>query len=504
MMFRWLSDYYPHYIQSGYHYQVMFTKIRVATKQRKNYNNKDILKYAANCEVLAMRKDVNMLSGSIINGLLAIAIPVMIMNVITSLFNIVDMTVLKTFDTDGMAVGAVGVCGSLITLITNLVIGISTGANVITAKYIGKQEQEHVNRAVGTAIAFSIAAGVALAVIGVACADLFLSWVNCPEELFSRATLYFRLYFAGVPILMIHYFCCSALRSSGNSQQIMTISIIGAAVKLLATYLFVAIFRMGITGVAVATIVSWVAYATLSLLTLLRSSGIVKLYIQHIRFYRPELPQILRVGIPSGLQMGLYSIANVIISAAVNNFGSLASTGISIANTFDGLLYNICHAASLAVMPYVSQNIGAGNVKRAAKSVQKGILVTVGLGAVFGALSAIFSPQLSSIMSDDPVVIGYSCQKMIIISSTYFICGINDIFSAALRGMGKPTFPTVTTLIFMCGLRFVWVYLIFPLVPNLTFLYLVWPIGWVASIACALFVYFPTKKKLAETHSLTG
>lgn len=152
-------------------------------------------------------------------------------------------------------------------------------------------------------------------------------------------------------------------------------------------------------------------------------------------------------------------------------------------------------------MPYVSQNVGAGNVKRAAKSVKEGILVTVALGATFGALSAIFSGPLSSIMTDDPQVIAYSRQKMVIISSTYFICGINDIFSAALRGMGKPTFPTITTLIFMCGLRFVWVYWIFPLVPNLTFLYLVWPIGWVICITCALIVYFPTKKKLALHHA---
>ena len=221
--------------------------------------------------------------------------------------------------------------------------------------------------------------------------------------------------------------------------------------------------------------------------------------MQHLRFYRPELPQILRIGIPTGLQMGLYSIANVIISAAVNSFGAQATTGISIANTFDGILYNLSHATSLAVMPYVSQNIGAGNVKRATQSVWRGILVTVCVGAFFGSLSATFSGPLSSIMSDDPVVIGYSQQKMIIISSTYFICGINDIFSAALRAMGKPTFPTVTTLIFMCGLRFIWVYLIFPLVPNLTFLYLVWPIGWIASIICALFVYVPTVKKLTKT-----
>lgn len=441
-------------------------------------------------------KDVDMLSGPITKGLMVICFPVMIMNVIQSMFNIVDMTILKSFDTDGMAVGAVGVCGSLITLITNLVIGIATGANVIVARYIGQKNSMHVNRAAGTAIAFSAVAGLVLAAIGILFAEVFLGWVNCPEELFSRATLYFRLYFAGVPLLMIYNFCSSALRASGNSRRIMVISIAGGIVKISMTCLLVAVFKMGIVGVAVATITSWCAYVALALCSLFFSKGSVKLYLRHLRFYRPELPQILRIGVPSGLQMGLYSVANVLISSAVNSFGAQATTGISIANTFDGILYNICHAASLAVMPYVSQNVGAGNVKRATKAVWKGILLTVGIGAFFGALSAIFSGQLSSIMSDDPVVIDYSRQKMIIISSTYFICGINDIFNAALRGMGKPTFPTVTTLIFMCGIRFIWVYFVFPLVPSLTFLYLIWPIGWVLSISCSLCVYFPTVRKL--------
>ena len=446
-------------------------------------------------------KDVDMLSGPIVKGLLAICIPVMIMNVLQSLFNIVDMTILKNFDSDGMAVGAVGVCGTLITMITNLLTGTSAGFNVIVARYIGKKDPEHTKRAVGTAFAFSVVSGLVLAAVGIIFAEEFLDLVNCPEELFSRALLYFRLYFAGAPLLMLTNFCGSILRASGNSRRVMTISIANGITKVVATYLFVAVFRMGITGVALATLLAWVVYVALGLFSLLRSQGAAKLYWSSVRFYRPELPQILRIGVPTGVQMFLYSIANVIISAAVNSFGAQATTGISIANNFDNILYQICHATSLAVMPYVSQNIGAGNVKRATRCVLEGILLTAGIGIVFGSLSAIFSTQLSSIMSDDPVVIDYSRQKMIIISSTYFICGINDIFGAALRGMGKPTFPTVTTLIFMCGLRFVWVYLIFPLVPNMTFLYLVWPIGWISCITCALFVYFPTKRKLAEMHA---
>ena len=444
-------------------------------------------------------KDVNMLSGSIVKGLLTISIPIMIMNVLQSLFNIIDMTILKSYDAGGgSAVGAVGVCGTLITTITGLVIGISSGANVVIAKHIGRRDKASVERAVGTSMAFSIASGVFLAIIGIVLADFMLKLVNCPDTLLEQATIYFRMYFAGVPLLMIYNFSASVLRSSGNSRQPMIFLTAGGAVKVILSYFLISRYHMGVVGVALATIISWFVMTALSAVALLWTDSIIKLKLKCIRFYKRELKEILTIGVPAGLQKALYSVANVIISATVNSFGDQATTGISIANQFDGILYQISCAASFAVMPYVSQNIGAKNIKRAMDSIWKGILITVALGAGFGALSAIFSRELSSIMSSDPVVIAYSRQKMIIISSTYFICGINEIFGAALRGMGKPVVATTATLVFMCILRFVWVYLVFPLCPTLTFLYLVWPIGWTLSIVTLLFTFVPTAKKLKK------
>ena len=207
---------------------------------------------------------------------------------------------------------------------------------------------------------------------------------------------------------------------------------------------------------------------------------------------------MLFIGIPTGLQSSLYSLANTVIATAVNGFGADATTGLSIANQFDGILYQIVHAPSLAIIPYVAQNIGAKNIKRAKEAVAKSVLITIAFGASLGALSAIFSAQLSSLMSSTPAVIMYSQQKMIIVSSTYFICGINEVLSGALRGMGKPIIPTISTLIFMCVLRIVWVRFVFPVCPTLTFLYLVWPIGWILCIAVALSVFFPTLSKLQK------
>jgi len=442
------------------------------------------------------KKEVNMLSGPIAKGLLEIALPIMVMNVLQSLFNVIDMTTLKSFGSNTYAVGAVGACGPLFTLIIGLLSGVSSGANVLVAKCIGKGKTEMVDRAIGTAIAVAIAGGLLLLVIGVTFAEVFLRWTNCPNELIHHATLYFRLYFVGVPISMVYSFCASILRSSGDSKRPMVFSTLAGVVKIVLTFAFVAYFKLGVEGVAFATIISWTVSAVLGIRALLNNEDAVRLKLNRIRFYKEELGDILYVGIPTGLQPALYSIANVIITATVNSFGPEATTGISIAGNFDGILYQISVAPSLAVMSYVSQNVGIGNIKRARQAVSRGIFITIGLGATFGMLSAVFSAQLSSIMSSDPTVIAYSQQKMIIISSTYFICGINEIMGAALKGMGKPIIPTLSTLIFMCAIRFVWVYLIFPLCPNLTFLYLIWPIGWILGLTMQTIFYFPTAKKL--------
>jgi Na+-driven multidrug efflux pump len=178
-----------------------------------------------------LKKEVNMLSGSIVKGLLAICVPVMIMNVLQSMFNIVDMTVLKMYDTDGgYSVGAVGVCGTLISLITGLVIGCASGSNVVVARFIGKGDTEKVDRAIGTSIILSITAGFILLIIGVSFAEIFLGWMNCPDRLLSGAALYFRLYFIGVPILMLYNFCAALLRSTGDSKRPMIFSLTGGAV----------------------------------------------------------------------------------------------------------------------------------------------------------------------------------------------------------------------------------------------------------------------------------
>lgn len=447
---------------------------------------------------------VDMLSGSITKGLLSMTMPIMIMNVMQSLFGIVDMTVLRLF-ADDRAVGAVGACGMLISLCTSLLIGVSAGANVVVARRIGAGDKTRSEKAVITSLLCAVAGGFLLMGIGVIYAETFLKMTNCSESLLPQATEYFTIYFYGVPMMMVYNFCASILRATGDTKRPMQLQIFCGTVKVLLDILFVSAFNMDVRGVAFAGVIANAIAGGLAFVILLKYQDAVRINFRKNQVDLAELKDILRIGIPTGVQSALYSLANVVITTAVNGFGEAATTGIAIANQFDGILYQISYAPSLAVAPYVAQNFGAGNLKRVKKTLSCAVLITTAFGATFGMLSAVFSKQLSSMMSSTPEVIAFSQQKMVIISSTYFICGIYEVMGGMLRGIGKPIPPTVATLLYMCVLRFVWVYVVFPLYPNLTFLYLVWPIGWILSIATLLIVYNRAMAKLqAQKISASG
>lgn len=435
------------------------------------------------------KANVDMLSGSIFKGLLQMSIPIMIMNVMQTIFNFIDMLILGRFASDA-AVGAVGTCSTLITLCTGLLIGVSTGANVIVAKSIGADDKEHTDRTIGTAILFSVVGGIALLIIGVFFAEIFLKWINCPDSLLEQASLYFRLYFWGVPFLLLYNFSASILRAGGDTKRPMCFLLLGGFVKVVLDFILITAFDMSVDGVGIATIISDVIIGGLTFYALLKNKGEIEFKANKLRFYASELKAMLFIGIPTGLEAAMYSLANSVIAAAVNNFGADATTGVSVANQFDGILYNICVATSYATIPYVAQNIAAGNLKRTKKAIINSVILTVIFGAGLGMLSAFFSRELSSLMSSTPAVIEYSHQKMVVVSSTYFICGIYFVMSGTLKGMGKPVVPTVATFMFMCVLRFIWVYAIFPLYPSLAFLYLVWPVGWICCIVVELITYF--------------
>lgn len=447
------------------------------------------------------KNSINMLSGSVMRGLLSLTVPIMIMNVAQSLFNLIDMAILRVFGYES-ATGAVGACGMLITLSTSLVIGVSAGANVVIARHVGANRKQRAESAIITALMFSVVAGMFLLILGAVFAKDFLIMTNCDDSLLGDASKYFRIYFYGLPIQLLYNFCASILRALGDTKRPMYFLFIGGVCKIGFTALFLAIFKRGVESVAVATLIANLVSCVLSLITLLKNKDVVCLSWRKMRFELSELKAILYNGIPAGIQSALYSFANVIITSTVNTFGPAATTGIAIANQYDGILYQISYAPSLAAIPYIAQNVGAGNLKRVKSVMMCAIFITVAFGASLGSLSAIFSDKLSYLLSSSAEVVAYSRQKMILVSSTYFICGINEVIGGVLKGMGKPIAPALTSLVFMCALRFLWVYCIFPIMPNLTFLYTVWPVGWVLSILSLsivlLFTFSKYRKNFAK------
>jgi len=443
-------------------------------------------------------KNVDMLHGSITKGILSMAIPIMIMNVMQMLFNIIDMSSLKWFGKES-AVGAVGASSTLTTICTSLLIGLSAGANVIIARRLGTKAQKKANDATSTSLIIAVVGGILLAIIGAVFAEPLVGLTKCPDSLLTEAILYFRVYFCGVPIIMIYNFCAAILRSIGDAKKPMHFLITAGIIKTAMCIVFVGLFDMSVEGVALATIVAYAVVSILALRAVLGYKEIIQINLKRLVFDFKEFKAIIHIGIPSGLQSALYSVANLVIAATVNSFGEAATTGLSIANQFDAILYHISCAPSLAVIPFIAQNMGAKNYDRVKKIIKVSIIIVVAFGATFGALSAIFSGQLSSLMTSDPEVIRYSQQKMMLISSTYFICGINEIMGGVHKGMGKPLLPTISTFVFMCLVRFPWVWYVFPLFtgPNkLTYLYLIWPIGWILSITTLVIGYFPTMKKI--------
>ena len=444
------------------------------------------------------KKRVDMLSGNIIRNLIILSIPVMLMNVSQPLFNVIDMTILGNFAASDHAVGAVGTCGTLITLTTCLLTGLSSGTSVVIARHIGRKDTESGERALGSSLFTAVVGGILLMFIGIVLAKPLLLLVNCPEALLEDAVKYFRLYFMGVPFFMIYTFSADILRAMGETKRPMYWLLASGIVKVGLTFGITILFNTTVEGVGIATIVANMVSGGLTLWTVLKNDKFIKFKFAHFRIYLKQFKEILYIGIPTGIQSALYSLANIIIMSVVNSHGEDATTGISIANQFDGILYQICRAVPLAATPFIAQNVGARNFKRVKRTILDAILLTSIIGGGLGMLSAIFSYQLASLMTNSETIIAYAQEKMMLISSTYFINGINEITNGTLRGLNKPIVPTISTMCFMCLFRFFWVYVVYPLCPNFTFLYLVWPVGWLLCIATNLSFIIPTMKKLKK------
>ena len=447
-----------------------------------------------------MKKN-NLTEGPIFKSLLLFSLPMIVTNSINLVFHATDVAILAAF-ADGPAVAAVGACGTLITLMVSLFTGLATGSNVLIAKRIGAKDEEGTRRAVGTSLTIGLLSGIFLLIVAQLFARTFLKLMDCPDDLLDMSTLYMRIYFFGSPILMLNSFAMATLRSSGDSVRPMIYSILSGATNLLGNIVFVAIFDMTVSGVAISTVLASLLSLVLTLIRLARNRGLCQVKVNQLRLRKIELFEIARVGLPTCLCSLSFYAANVSLASAVNSLGTKYVTANSISGQFDGFIYTVGAAIAAATSVMVAQNYGAKRFDRIHKTIRASFAYGTTVSLFLGTIFVIFSRPLLGILSDDAEVISIAQDRMTLLCLTYFITTHMEIFASSLRALKRQKWTMVVG--FICGfcIRILWRYLIWPLSPSLPFLFSCFYVSAFVAVIIYLFVYIHAMKKFASENTI--
>ncbi|HBJ19428.1 MAG TPA: MATE family efflux transporter [Clostridiales bacterium] len=449
-------------------------------------------------------KGMDLTEGSIFKKIILFSLPLIATNVLQLLFNAVDVATLGMFVSDE-AVAGVGSTGALVNLIVSLFVGISTGANVLVARYVGQKDPEHARRAVGTSVVISVAFGTLLAAIGWFGSRVFLEWMDCDPEVIDLATKYMRIYFLGMPIIMLYNFAASILRAIGDTVRPLIYLVIGGVANILLDVFSIVVLGLDVEGVAIATVGAQLISAILAIIAMVRETGYARLEKQYLRVDGAEFLTMMKIGVPAGLQGCIFSISNVLIQSTINSFGKLAIAGNTIGSQIDGFIYTTMYAVALASLSVVSQNLGAGKIDRVRSAVRWSMVIAVGIGLLVGGGALLLSEPIAGMMSRDPTVIAYACLRIEIIATTYFLCGIMDVFGNSMRGLGESTLAMLISLFGNCVIRILWLKTVVAIPDYHTpeMLYIIYPISWALTILVYIPFYFrkigKLKKKAAES-----
>ncbi len=434
---------------------------------------------------------INMTEGALLPKIVSFTIPLILSGILQLLFNAVDMIVAGRF-VGKNALAAIGSTSSLINLLVNVFLGLSVGVNVIVARYFGSGAKKDVSETVHTAITLSVICGVILTFIGIAFAPSILIIMGTPEDVLPLASLYIRIYFAGMPLSMLYNFGAAILRASGDTKRPLYYLTISGAINAVCNVAFIVIFGMGVDGVAYATVLSQGISAFLTIKCLVKTDEIYRLEIKKLKIHKDKLLIILAQGLPAGFQGALFSISNVLIQSSVNSFGSDAMAGNSAASNLEGFVYVAMNSFYQTAVTFTSQNYGAKKLDRIRKIFFICVSCVTVTGFVLGLLCYIFGPELLSIYADGTdkeIVISYGMRRVQIIMLTYFTCGIMDTVMGCVRGLGHSVIPMISSLLGACGFRILWIMTVFKAVNTLECLYYSYPISWVLTATVHTITY---------------
>lgn len=440
-----------------------------------------------------------MVEGPLFSGIVSYAIPIILTGLLQLLFNAADLVVVGRY-CGSISIAAVSATGALTNLIVNLFIGLSVGVGVSIAHGIGGNHSDDVHRTVHTAFPLAIVSGIVLTIVGVLFSDFFLKLMNTPDNVRALSSVYMRIYFSGITFSMVYNFCAAILRAAGDSKSPLIYLSTAGVINVLLNLLFVRAFNMNVAGVALATAISQAIAAVLVVVALIRRKDICCLKLRKIRFYKQQLLKIIRTGLPAGIQSSLFSISNVIIQSSINSFNSEAIiSGNGAAANIEGFIYTFINGFPQTAVNYIGQNTGAHRYDRVKKIFGICLLCSLVTGVVISALAYIFGRDLLSIyIVDSPEAIVHGMVRLTYICLPYFLTGLLDTSTCALRGLGVSFTPMLISILGICGIRILWIYTVFPIPQYHTpeCLYLTYTISWIITflIQTVAFIVFYKKK----------
>lgn len=450
---------------------------------------------------MSEKKTVDMLNGPLWGKILVFALPLIASGILQQSFNAVDVAVIGHYSSS-QAIAAVGSNGPIISIMVNLFLGIAVGANVVIANYLGQKHPEAVRKSVSTVAIISLLSGGLLLVLGVLLARPILEAMNAPADVIDLASTYLKIYFCGMPFMMIYNFGSAILRSIGHTKMPFYSLVVATVVNLILDWLFVAEFDMGVDGVAWATVIANGVNAAIIVWILTREPEPVTLHFKNWKLSMTDFSKMLRIGIPAGLQGMVFSISNIFIQSSINSFGSAAIAGSAAALTFESYCYYIIVAFCASVIAFAGQNFGAGNLKRCRRVYAICMIYAM---AVCGAANVIIVWQedtLIRLFTSDPEVMHYAFLRFKYVLLLQALASTYEISGAYMRGLGHSVSPMVLTIFGTCILRLGWVYAVVPSHHTFDILLSIYPITWVITGALVVIAALRLQHRLSrrQTH----
>lgn len=437
-----------------------------------------------------------MTEGVIWKELLFFSIPLLLGNLFQQMYNAVDSIVVGNY-IGPQALAAVGSSAPLINLLVSFFMGLSVGAGVIISRYFGARMHDQLRDAIHTSLAFTLIAGVVMTIVGLIISPMLLELMGTPEDVMSNSVLYLRIYFLGVISVMVYNMASGILRSVGDSKNPLYFLIVASVSNIFLDLLFVIVFKMGIAGVAWATLISQTLSALLTMLLLVKTTQEYKVVIKQIKIKKDVLYEIIRLGLPSGLQNAIVSFSNVIVQTNINAFGSLAMAGCGSYTKIDGFVILPAMSFAMALTTFTGQNMGAQKYDRVKQGSKVGCIMSCITTAVISLGLYLLGPQILAIFSDDPTVISYGLYMMHVLVPGYIFLALSHAFAGIVRGAGITTIPMIVMVTCWCGIRMLWILTSVPMFHNIGFVFAGWPVSWCVS-AIWLFLYYRKGKWLKK------